>query len=110
MWIYLPFGFFSVVQKRGEEDLTVRARVRGDLDNLRQHMPTLSATKEVGFDYPFRATIPHEEFADGMAKIAMEITWDNFKDEVQETQGLARARVYHEVWGVTSWLGTGGMQ
>jgi hypothetical protein len=27
MWIFTPFGFFSVVQKPGMSSLTVRARV-----------------------------------------------------------------------------------
>lgn len=35
MWVVTDFGFFSVVQKPGDAEagtLTVRARVRGDLE------------------------------------------------------------------------------
>lgn len=31
MWLVTNFGFFSVVQKKGDDFLTVRARVRSDL-------------------------------------------------------------------------------
>ncbi|MBI4704877.1 MAG: hypothetical protein HY744_27550 [Deltaproteobacteria bacterium] len=42
MWLFTSFGFFSVVQKPGEEGLTVRARVRSDLERPReQYLPGL---------------------------------------------------------------------
>ena len=28
MWLLIPEGFYSIVQKQGEEELCVRARVR----------------------------------------------------------------------------------
>ena len=45
MWLFTSIGFFSVVRKSGEQQLTVRARCASDLDRLRQQfMPGLSAT------------------------------------------------------------------
>ena len=42
MWLFTNFGFFSVVQKPGERDLTVRSRLRSDLERLRErYLPTL---------------------------------------------------------------------
>ena len=35
MWIFTVVRFFNVVQKPGESNLTVRERVREDLDSLR---------------------------------------------------------------------------
>ena len=32
MWLLIPEGFYSIVQKEGEEELCVRARVHADLD------------------------------------------------------------------------------
>jgi hypothetical protein len=102
MWLFTTLGFFSIVQKRSESGLTVRARVAGDLDRLREkYMPELSATiRKAGTDYPFRATIGHDDFARGMAKIAKDIRYDNFKSEVAKKMGYDRAHVYGKVWCV----------
>ena len=100
MWIFTPFGFFSVVQKHGNHFLTIRARVREDLDRLRtQYLPELSPTVEgAGSDYRYRATVPHEQLALAMAAIVRDIGYANFKSAVAESQGPQRAAVYHEVW------------
>ena len=43
MWLFTNFGFFSVVQKNGEPELTVRSRTQGDLLRLQRHyLPGLS--------------------------------------------------------------------
>ncbi len=101
MWIFTTFGFFSAVQKKPEDTfLTVRARVSEDLDRLRQtYMPGLSETIEnAGTDYPFRATIGHDDFALGLARIARDIHYGNFKNAVALEQGSARAYLYERVW------------
>jgi hypothetical protein len=100
MWIFTPFGFYSVVQKAPGEPLTVRARVAADLDALReQYMPSLALTiAHAGTDYPYRATISHEDFAAGLAAIARDIDYRNFKNEVHRRQGAQRAQVYGKVW------------
>ena len=44
MWLLIPEGFYSIVQKPGETELCVRARDRGDLDRLREsYMPGAGA-------------------------------------------------------------------
>ena len=100
MWLFTTIGFFSVVRKDGEPNLTVRARSSADLDRLRTNfMPELSATiSKAGTDYPFRATISQQAFAKGMALIGESIDYHNFKDEVAETMGAERAHTYHHVW------------
>ncbi len=100
MWLFTNFGFFSIVQKPGTDWLTIRARVRGDLDNLRdRYLPNLSATQaKGGTDYPWRATIPHAEFAAALGRIVMDLNYDNFKNEVAARQGKARAQRYGKVW------------
>ena len=99
MWIFTPFGFFSVVQKQGSPVLTVRARVRDDLDRLRErYLPSLSPTiTGAGTDYRYRATVPHEKLAHAMAAIVRDIDYCNFKSEVARRDGPSRAGVYHEV-------------
>jgi hypothetical protein len=102
MWIISTIGFFSVVQKPGESRLTVRARVAGDLDRLREkYMPELSATiTKGGSDYPFRGTVTRSDFARGLAKIGEDIDYPNFKSEVARKMGSQRAAVYHKIWKV----------
>jgi hypothetical protein len=99
MWIFTTFGFFSVVQKKpSDEFLTVRARDPEDLDRLRQHLPELGPTRLEGGDYCCRARVPRAAFATGLAMIAAEINYDNFKEAVHESMGSQRARIYHDVW------------
>jgi 8-oxo-dGTP pyrophosphatase MutT (NUDIX family) len=106
MWTLTPLGFYSVVQKKGDTHLTIRARVRADLDALRAtYLPTLGATvAHAGTDYPFRATCTHAEWAAALAGMASDIDYANFKTAVAERQGYARAHVYGEVWSALTKL------
>lgn len=100
MWLFTPFGFYSIVQKPGDTDLTVRARVRADLDALRaRYLPTLGPVQaRGGTDYPFRATVAREALADAMAAIARDVTYPNFKNAVAAVSGPNRAHAYFDVW------------
>ena len=102
MWLITTFGFFSVVQKHGTDHLTVRARVAADLDALRdRYLPELGETiTGAGTDYAHRATCSHAAFAAAQVKIALDIDYGNFKNQVAQTQGGARAKLYSELWSV----------
>ena len=102
MWLMTTFGFFSVVQKKGTRQLTVRARVGSDLDRLRdRYLPTLTSTFEKpGSDYRYRATVPHADLGAAMSRIVSDIRYDNFKSEVEDVQGHARESVYAKAWRV----------
>lgn len=100
VWLFTNIGFFSVVQKMNSNELTVRARVRRDLEILRKrYLPELGQiiTKS-GTDYPWRATVSHVAFAAGLAQIAMDCTYPNYKNEVAKRQGKERAHRYAAVW------------
>jgi len=101
MWLFTNFGFFSVVQKVGTAGLTVRARVKGDLDALRdRYLPELGPTQtRGGTDYPWRAMVAHEALAGAMGRIVMDVTYPNYKNEVAAKQGKGRAKRYSTVWG-----------
>jgi len=101
MWVFSTIGFFSVVQKPGDSDLTVRARSAGDLDRLREkYLPDLSPTSATPkADYAFRARVPHAAFATAIARMAADIHYPNFKDAVAKKQGSARAIAYAAIWG-----------
>ena len=100
MWLITNFGFYSVVQKPGDTDLTIRGRVGEDLEQLRdRYLPSLGETVEgAGTDYRYRATASHEAVAEALSRIAMDIDYSNFKDSVAKEQGYDRSGVYHEVW------------
>lgn len=99
MWMTTQHGFFSIVRKQGDTDLTIRARVPGDLGNLRGFLPELSPTQVGGgTDYPFRATCTPAAFAAAQAKLALDIDYPNFKARVGQVQGYSRASIYGRVW------------
>ena len=102
MWLFTPIGFFSIVQKPGDDDLTIRSRVAGDLEFLRErYLPSLSPIMTtLDGDYAFRATASHRDFAESLASMAASVDYDNFKDEVAKKQGGERAEAYSKVWGV----------
>ena len=82
--------------------LTIRARVRSDLQALRhQDLPSLGTiTENEGTDYPYRAKAKRSEVAKALAQMVQQLEYDNFKNEVAKKQGHHRAKVYHEVWDV----------
>jgi ADP-ribose pyrophosphatase YjhB (NUDIX family) len=103
MWLLTPVGFFSIVQKPGDEKadtLTIRSRAKGDLYALRLHyLPSLGEViANAGTDYRFRASAPRADIAQVMSKLITDINYDNFKNEVTKRQGKARAQTYHKVW------------
>lgn len=105
MWIITPVGFFSIVEKPSDAavgTLTIRARVRSDLDALRASLlPELSPTKETrAADYRFRSCAPREAVALALARLARTIDYSNFKNVVAKRQGKERANLYHGVWDV----------
>jgi hypothetical protein len=105
MWLITPVGFFSIVQKPTDLEagtLTVRARVRGDLEALREHfLPGLGDISEsLSNDYRFRAVAPRDEVAAALGSMIGTLGYSNFKSEVARVQGAGRAHLYHQVWDV----------
>jgi 8-oxo-dGTP pyrophosphatase MutT (NUDIX family) len=102
MWLITKYGFFSVVHKSGspKEELTVRSRVRSDLENLKlKYLPELGTiTESSQTDYRYRATAKRQDVMAAFVKAIGDIDYSNFKDEVAKVQGKSRAHVYGEVW------------
>ena len=103
MWGFTRHGFYSVVQKPGDQELTIRSRVRTDLERLKLHyLPKLSEIVETtDSDYRFRAKATHAAFADALYHIAQDIDYPNFKDTIAQEQGPDRAKAYNSVWAST---------
>jgi hypothetical protein len=103
MWLVTPVGFFSIVQKAADQNagtLTVRARVHGDLDALREYfLPGLGDIhKSSRNDYRFRTVAPRDEVAAALSSMIHALDYSNFKSEVARVQGAGHRRLYHEVW------------
>jgi hypothetical protein len=120
MWLFTKVGFFSAVQCNVEtpheskvfpklkagavatDFLSIRARVEGDLERLRgAYAPELGPTIELpGRDYPYRAYISKEKFAEAMVRASLDIDYGNFKDMITREFGRARHDLYAKVWSV----------
>jgi hypothetical protein len=100
MWLITTVGFFSIVRKQGETDLTVRARARTDLEALaKRYLPSLGQIIDGGgTDYPYRARVASKPFADAVARMVLDVDYANFKNTVAARQGQDRAHVYGDVW------------
>ena len=70
MWIFTPFGFFSVVHKTHDAPDRLTIRITAEKDDL----------------------------AYLMARLIGDLDYDNFKNEVAKQQGHERAARYGEVW------------
>jgi ADP-ribose pyrophosphatase YjhB (NUDIX family) len=108
MWLITPTGFFSIVCKPGDKEqgmLTIRSRVRSDLDALREYLPSLGAIAEgAGTDYRYRARAKRGEVAKALAKMVQQLDYANVKNEVADKQGEYRASFYSKVWTILNGL------
>ena len=93
MWLITTTGFYSIVQKSGEKDLTIRARVRKDLEALRdKYLPDLGEiARNDNTDYRYRAKVSHADLAKAAAQMVRDINYDNFKNTVAKVQGHSRS-------------------
>ena len=103
MWLVTTFGYFSIVQKnsdKAEGTLTIRARVRGDLETLKQrYMPRMGEIDDSsGADYPYRVKARRVDVAKAFAQAILDMKYSNMKAEIAAQQGPERERICSEVW------------
>lgn len=102
MWLFLPFGFFSIVAHRDHDDaLLVRARAHKDLELLRARLDNRQ-DRVIGHtpkaDYPYRMTVTRAELDVMMTQfIQDELLYYNFKSECGATNRLKWPEL-HRVW------------
>lgn len=108
MWLMTRHGFYSIVDK-GEET-HVRARERGDLENLLPFFKLFTAQPPVivptpPADYAFRIILKGERqsrqaiIGGVLGELGEDIDYPNFKGEVDKRPDQRR-KPYHEVWRV----------
>ena len=97
MWLMTKHGFYSIVQKKPSE-FHVRARVRGDLENLVERVPLpgaeIHSSKQT--DYPFRIIVGKGEVLKVLQLFGETLDYSNFKDTVART---ADQREKHDAYG-----------
>jgi len=103
MWVCLTDCFLSIVHKDcADDELLVRARRKGDIEKV---FPDANVRETLGNDYRYRAVVSREAVSAAMAAEVSRITYDNFKNNVDD-HDLHNA--YASVWGVIGRLQPGG--
>ncbi len=114
MWVYTKYGFFSISKNpnaklaNGDDEFQVRARLLFDLERF---LETTKLKKTIlsftGTDYAFRIFISISELTGFLAKTALDIDYDNFKNKVKDADkeaGLnwpaiaSRQDAYFQCW------------
>jgi hypothetical protein len=99
MWLFTSKGFVSVVASRdSQDDLIVRARVRGHLEAL---FPDATQVETTNSDYRHRATLSNKIVEQVVADQISAINYPNFKDTVVDPDYHAACL---RVWSVMHYL------
>ena len=100
MWIFTETGFVSAVRKHDNPDvITVRSRDRESLEAIAATAGVEIAQSPLG-DYPYRAFVKPEVFAQWVSEVASTIDYDNFKSHIAHTKGYVYAHTLGSVWSV----------
>lgn len=95
MWLCLNNSFVSIVEDIRDASLvTVRGRRLDDVKNFVGESYKITQTDHR--DYRFRTTVSKFELSKMLARCADKITYDNFKDSVNDVDLKC---FYGEVWG-----------
>ena len=105
MWLATKHGFFSIVQKSPGE-YHVRARIRGDLENL---IVLVNMDLQIhcwpSADYRYRIIVGDSEFSLIMANLALSLDYHNFKTKIAHTPDQqAKLESFHEIWAIIARL------
>jgi hypothetical protein len=110
-WLMTTMGFFSVAAKGKPGEYQIRARQRGDLENLIR-AADLRGQKIISTDnsdYAFRIVVLRDELDRAFEAVENSITYDNVKSAVGRTPGQEQhASLYHSVWSILGKLQAGG--
>ena len=103
MWIFTEFGFFSIVAHRSKPGvLLVRGRVRADLEAFAKRVGVGTdgdgVFEDPQADYRYRLEVCDVAVSRVLSEAVQTMRYDNFKAQVEQTQGLEREQVYMGVW------------
>lgn len=109
MWLFSRHGFYSVVQDKADPQLVqVRARVKDDLEGLRQFsreraaadMPAVISTATA--DYAYRVVVEKALWTRVATALAADVDYTNFKDTVHGEAD--RDDAYYRIWSAMNEL------
>lgn len=93
MWIFMNKAALSIVADRHEENnLMVRARIKGDIEQV---FPDADVLSSPDADYAYRASIPRHVVASKISLQINRIEYGDFKSSVKDE---GRHRGYSEIW------------
>jgi hypothetical protein len=105
MWIAVPGGFVSIVEKeedQGADTLTVRARDRESLVEFCRlaNVDASEVQEKTETDYPFRLRMWRHEVEQAMITAVAEIQYSNFKNAAATARGKQSAftRFLGRIW------------
>ena len=101
MWLMTQYGFYSIVQHKDDsEKFLVRARVRLDLDRLKDLAALTTEIVELkDADYRYRIEISRNEMLRVLKWLGEAINYPNFKDRIADLPDQKpRLSQYHDVW------------
>jgi len=97
MWIVLNNSFLSIVKNRNNEnELLVRARVKGDIEKVFSNVDTF---EDINADYKYRSYITREDVASAISRELINIDYDNFKSSISKDDDI-RKHAYMNVWSI----------
>ena len=101
MWIASQFGFYSIVCK-DEDQFHVRARLKGDLQNLLEATGLKEEIHQSDYsDYKYRLVVGHDAVRRITSTLAETLDYPNFKNKIAETSSQeAKLDAYHSIWEV----------
>ncbi len=95
MWIAFNNSFLSIVKNRdNNSELLVRARVKGDIENI---FPSANVFEDELADYRYRAFIDKRLVSEEISTNLLNIDYDNFKNSV-DWSDQKRKQAYSRVW------------
>jgi hypothetical protein len=103
MWLATKHGFYSIVEK-APTNFHIRARVRQDLENLRNLIGGDWEILEWPLaDYRYRVIVDRKGFVEVMGALALSLDYPNFKSEIAATPDQrAKLHAFHQVWALLS--------
>jgi len=98
MWIFLPWGFFSVTWRDDLDCLQVRARHLRDLQKLVDAYPEMGTIEtDAAADYRWRVYCSRNQWATVVADAAHDIDYPNFKRRALDFNPARRWALF-DVW------------
>jgi hypothetical protein len=101
MWLFTKHGFYSIVRKSAEE-YHIRARVKQDLQNLKDLLELTDPIHESrSADYRYRLVVGKKVYLSVMALVTRSVDYENFKNKVSMTEDqMGKLKAYHEIWAL----------